>query len=124
MPLSRPAATLGLLFIATAAGTAAAGQADVIAAEASRTGDTWRFSATVSHSDTGWEHYADAWRVVGPNGTVFGTRELAHPHVEEQPFTRSLSDVRIPEGVDAVRVEARDSVHGWGGASVTVELGR
>ena len=44
--------------------------------------------------------------------------------VDEQPFTRSLSGVVIPEGVDTVTVEAHDSVHGWGGAAVEVTLPR
>ncbi len=107
-----------------AAAPALAGEADVIAAEATRSGDAWRFSATVRHGDEGWAHYADAWRVVGPDGTVHGVRELLHPHVTEQPFTRSLSGVVIPEHVDRVTVEARDSVHGWGGATVEVILPR
>ncbi|MEO0427314.1 MAG: hypothetical protein AAF160_07670 [Pseudomonadota bacterium] len=117
-------ALLILALIAFLPVTAPAGPADVVGAEATAQGDTWRFSATVAHGDTGWDHYADAWRVVGPDGTVYGTRELAHPHVNEQPFTRSLSGVRIPDDVDEVRVEARDSVHGWGGKSVTVKLER
>jgi hypothetical protein len=95
-----------------------------LAAEAARSGATWRFSATVAHADEGWDHYADAWRVVGPDGTVYGVRELLHPHVTEQPFTRSLSGVAIPEGVERVTVEARDSVHGWGGAAVEIVLPR
>jgi len=49
---------------------------------------------------------------------------LYHPHVGEQPFTRSLSGVAIPEGVSKVTVEAHDSVQGWGGATVEVELPR
>lgn len=101
---------------------AAAGAADVVAAEARRQGESWTFEATVRHADEGWGHYADAWRVVGPDGSVYGTRELLHPHVDEQPFTRSLSGVAIPEGVSTVTVEARDSVHGWGGATVEVTL--
>ncbi|MEM6974310.1 MAG: hypothetical protein AAF577_16050 [Pseudomonadota bacterium] len=101
---------------------AASGPADVIAAEARQSGATWTISATVAHADTGWEHYADAFRVVAPDGTVLGTRVLHHPHVNEQPFTRSLSGVAIPEGITDIRVEAHDSVHGWGGAGVTVTL--
>jgi hypothetical protein len=34
--------------------------------------------------------------------------------VDEQPFTRSLSDVEIPEDVASVVIRARDNVHGWG----------
>lgn len=108
--------------LALLAGPAAAGPADVTAVEAVADGDRWTFRVTVRHADEGWDHYADAWRVVGPDGTVYGTRELLHPHVDEQPFTRSLSGVAIPEDVAAVTVEARDSVHGWGGATVEVTL--
>ncbi len=99
-----------------------AGEADTIAATAKKSGGTWRFDVTVKHGDTGWDHYADAWRVVGPDGTVYGTRTLYHPHVNEQPFTRSLSGVKIPASVSSVTVESRDSVHGWGGATATVSL--
>jgi hypothetical protein len=101
---------------------ALAGPADVLKADARSSGDGWSFDVTVAHADTGWEHYADAWRVVGPDGTVYGTRTLFHPHVGEQPFTRSLSGVAIPDGVATVTVEAHDLVHGWGGATVEVML--
>ena len=111
-----------LLAVALAAPPAAAGEADVVAVEAAKGASGWRVSVTVAHADEGWDHYADAWRVVGPDGAVYGTRELLHPHVEEQPFTRSLSGVAIPAGVAAVTVEARDSVHGWGGRAMRLDL--
>ncbi len=101
-----------------------AGEADVLQVRAAEQGGTWRFDVTVAHDDEGWDHYADAWRVVGPDGAVFGERILLHPHETEQPFTRSLSGVSIPEGVSQVTIQARDSVHGWGGAEVVVELER
>ena len=83
---------------------------------------TWNVSATLRHEDTGWEHYADAWRVVTGEGEVLGKRVLYHPHVEEQPFTRSLGDVVIPAGLAVVYVEAHDKVHGWGSSRVRVDL--
>lgn len=84
---------------------------------------TWRFDVTVEHNDTGWDHYADAWQVLdAETGRVLGERTLLHPHVNEMPFTRSLSGVEIPEGVNAVRVRARCNVHGYGGREVVVEL--
>ncbi len=114
------AAVLGFSFMA-----ALAGEADVIAVEAAQEGDnTWRFSVTVRHADEGWDHYADRWQVVAPDGTVLGTRVLLHPHENEQPFTRSLGGVVIPEGVDEVVVRAHDSVHGDGGAEIQVKLKR
>ncbi len=99
------------------------GDAAVVDVAAMRDGNSWRFDVTVAHADEGWDHYADAWQVLGPEGAVLGTRELLHPHVAEQPFTRSLSGVAIPVGVGEVRVRARDSVHGWGPA-VSVTLPR
>ena len=80
------------VFLLAASAAAPAGEADVVAAEAARTGgDTFRFDVTVRHADEGWDHYADKWEVVGADGTVYATRTLYHPHVGEQPFTRSLS---------------------------------
>lgn len=110
-----------LLFMVLA-GNAWAGKADVVNATATQHGESFRFSATVAHADEGWDHYADAWRIVTTDGTVLGTRVLHHPHVEEQPFTRSLSGVDIPSDVDEVYVEAHDSVHGWGGKRFKVSL--
>ncbi|MCK0167634.1 hypothetical protein MWU52_08755 [Jannaschia sp. S6380] len=82
--------------------------------QATRTGETWRFDVTVRHADTGWDHYADGWTVLTPDGIELGHRELLHPHVTEQPFTRSLGDVTVPAGMTEVVIRAHDSVHGWG----------
>ncbi|MEL7430393.1 MAG: hypothetical protein AAFN43_10380 [Pseudomonadota bacterium] len=98
-----------------------AGEADVIAVEVSGNGPEYRFSVTVKHADTGWDHYADAWEVVGDDGTVYGKRVLAHPHVDEQPFTRS-GTASIPAGIKQVVVRAHDSVHGHGGSTIRVDL--
>jgi len=80
---------------------------------ATPTGDTWRFDVTLSHPDTGWDHYADGWRVLDMEGNELGMRVLYHPHVDEQPFTRSLSGVAIPSDLSEVQIEARCSVDGW-----------
>ncbi len=106
-------------------GLAIAGEADVIEVQALPEGaDSWRFNVTVRHADTGWDHYANEWQVVAPDGRVLGTRVLHHPHENEQPFTRSLGGVKIPSGVTQVIVRAGDSVHGYGGKEVSVELRR
>lgn len=114
----------GLLAAVMLASMAQGGETTIVAAKATQSGGAWRFDVTLSHADTGWEHYADAWRVVGPDGTIYGTRTLYHPHVEEQPFTRSLSGVAIPAGVNTVTIEAHDSVHGWSSKKATVTLKR
>lgn len=102
---------------------AGAGEADVVGVEAVSEGaGSWRFHVTVAHGDTGWDHYADKWDVVAPDGGVLGTRVLVHPHETEQPFTRSLGGVKIPAGIGAVVLRAHDSVHGYGGREMTVAL--
>lgn len=109
--------------LACAAGTtAAAGEADVVGVEVSNGGGgSYRFDVTVEHGDEGWDHYADAWDVVAPDGSVLGTRVLAHPHENEQPFTRSTT-VTIPDGITEVTLRAKDSVHEFGGVEMTVTL--
>ena len=82
------------------------------------------FSVSVRHDDKGWEHYADKWDVVGPDGAVLGTRILHHPHENEQPFTRSLGNVRIPDSVDSVTLRAHDKVHKYGGMEATATIPR
>lgn len=99
-----------------------AGEADVLKVDIQRVGDQFNISTTVAHNDQGWEHYADKWDVVAPDGRVLATRVLYHPHVNEQPFTRSLSGVSIDSSIHTVTVRAHDLVHGYGGKEVTVRL--
>ena len=113
---------LGLLVLA---GPLAGGEADVVDVKVTETGDnTYRFDETVEHGDEGWDHYADRWDVVTPDGKVLSTRIRHHPHVHEQPFTRSLSGVVVTDSLPAVIVRAHDSVHGYGGRTARVELPR
>lgn len=112
-----------LVVLSPVAHPVVAGEADIIDVKVSPEGaGSFRFSVTVKHDDEGWDHYADMWRVVAPDGTVLGERVLLHPHVNEQPFTRSLSGVAIPNDISEVTIEARDKVHDFGGAVMTVTL--
>jgi len=116
-------AGLALFAVLGLASTGLAGEAEVVGVEAvQEAGGTWRFSVTVRHADEGWDHYADTWHVLGPDGSVLGERVLLHPHVEEQPFTRSLAGVAIPDALGVVELRAHDSVHGWG-PTVSYPLG-
>ncbi len=112
-------------WLALSTNIAMAGEADVIKVEAAKGGaGIYSFDVTVKHADAGWDHYADKWDIVGPDGKVLGTRVLFHPHENEQPFTRSLSGVAIPDGVSEITVRAHDKVHGYGGKTVTVVIKR
>ncbi|PLX98263.1 MAG: hypothetical protein C0623_13145 [Desulfuromonas sp.] len=100
-----------------------AGEVDVIEVDATRTGvGEYRFDVTLRHSDKGWDHYADRWEILTSDNTMLATRTLYHPHVEEQPFTRSLGNVRIPAEVITVKIRGHDSVHGYGGKEMTVKI--
>ena len=71
------------------------------------------FNVTLKHEDSGWEHFANKWEVYTPDGKLIATRTLYHPHVNEQPFTRSLSGVKIPKGLNKVIIKGHDLVHGY-----------
>ncbi len=112
-----------LLGVLIAVGAARAGEADVEGAVAIPRGDgRYRFQVTVRHADTGWEHYADRFEILDDQGHLLGTRVLHHPHVNEQPFTRSLDNVVIPAGIKRVTVRAHDNQHGHGGRAMTLKL--
>ena len=80
------------------------------------------FSVTLEHDDEGWDHYANQWDVVTMDGKLLKSRVLFHPHVNEQPFTRSLSGVKIPAGTKSVKIRAKDSVHGYSKQEYTVQI--
>ena len=104
---------------------AMAGEADILDVEVTCNSESvCRFDVTVTHDDQGWEHYANRWEVLSPDGTIIAIRELAHPHDDEQPFTRSLSGIAIPGDVDAVVVRAHDLIHEYGGEEITVKISR
>ncbi|MEM1397654.1 MAG: hypothetical protein AAGH38_09440 [Pseudomonadota bacterium] len=92
-----------------------------VTAEKARSG-LWTFSVTLRHADDGWDHYADKWEVLSPDKEILATRVLAHPHVNEQPFTRSVRGVEIPDGLTLVYVRGHDSVHGYSSKDFKVEL--
>ena len=97
---------------------------DVIDATAQRNDDTWTIAATLTSPYDTPERYADAWRVLGPDGEVYAERILTHDHANEQPFTRSQSGVEIPGDVSVIVIEGRDLEFGYGGDTFELELRR
>jgi hypothetical protein len=96
---------------------------DVVSAVVELEADgTYRFEVTISSPYDTPERYADAWRVLSPDGTQLAIRELLHDHADEQPFTRDLSGVEIPDDISVVTIQGRDLVNGWGGDTVEVNL--
>ena len=90
-----------------------ANDVQIIGADFQESGNgRWIVNVGLLHEDSGWDHYADIWRLVDEEGNVLGERVLLHPHEDEQPFIRS-EEIRIPAGLEVVYVEAHDIVHGW-----------
>ena len=107
--------------------SSAAGQQypDVVAVEVhARAPDRFDFDVTVSSPYDTQQRYADAFRVTGKDGKIYGERILLHDHADEQPFTRDLYGVTIPAGVKSVTVQARDQKYGYGGKAMEVSLPR
>jgi len=96
---------------------------EVLAAEVRASGDDrFDFDVTLSSPYDTPQRYADAFRVMSKDGSVFGERALFHDHASEQPFTRDLYGVRIPRGVRTVLVQGRDRQFGYGGRTVEATL--
>ena len=96
---------------------------EVLAAEFHQTAvGVFTVSTTVRSVDIEGVSFADAWEVRDLAGNVLGIRVLAHPHANEQPFTRSLNNVEIPVDTTSVVIDARDSVRGFCGSALTVDV--
>jgi len=100
-----------------------ANEVEIVKVKATQSSDkTWRFDVTLKHDDKGWDHYANEWQVIAPDNKILATRTLYHPHVKEQPFTRSIFGVKIPSELTTVRIIAKDLVHGLSDKLMKVNL--
>jgi hypothetical protein len=107
MKISNFFAVTAIVSTMVASQLACAGEADVISARATRSADgSYRVEATIKSKDTGWDYYAERFEILAPDGKILGARVLLHPHEDEQPFTRDIDGVKIPNGVTEVKVRA------------------
>ena len=83
---------------------------------------TFNISVTVSSPYDTPQRYADAWRVLAPDGTTLGERVLTHDHASEQPFTRSLSGLAIASHISRVTIQGRDKIYGYGGKTLEISV--
>lgn len=99
--------------------------ADVTAVEVRGDSADYTFSVTIRSPDTGCEQYANWWEVVSPDGThLIHRRVLAHPHTNEQPFTRSGGPVAIaPDSTVVVRAHMNKAGYGGQALRGTVDDG-
>ena len=89
-----------------------ANEAQVLDVKVSKLNGTYSFAVKILHKDSGWKHYVNRYEILDKNGNILATRTLWHPHEHEQPFTRSLSGVRL-ENFKKVYIRANDSVDGY-----------
>jgi hypothetical protein len=114
-----------LIMLTFLSASAEAGDVQIVRAEFNKNhNNTWNVDVTLKHRDTSWSHYADNWRIVDAKGNVLGDRVLYHPHVNEQPFTRSLSNITLPKGTRTVYIEAHDKEHGWTKKRLRIDLNK
>lgn len=96
---------------------------DVIAVKiAPRGADQFDFRVTVSSPYDSPARYADAFRILGEGGAVYGERQLLHDHAGEQPLTRTLYGVTVPADVKTVVIQARDQKSGYGAKTMVMAL--
>jgi hypothetical protein len=96
-------------------------EANVVGVEVEADGDAYRFDVTLYHDDDGEDGYANWWQVESLDGERLGRRELLHAHSTD-PFTRSET-IEVPEGTTCVVVRGHDQTHGYGGQTMTVDVG-
>lgn len=118
MKIKKYIAIAGLLFTSSVF----ANDVEIVKVVLTSESGSWRADVELKHDDTGWEHYADAWRLVDEKGNEVGKRTLWHPHVNEQPFTRSLSNFHIGAANKIIYVEAHDKKHGWSPNKVKIDM--
>ncbi|KJS41582.1 MAG: hypothetical protein VR71_18225 [Roseovarius sp. BRH_c41] len=104
------------------AGPLLAHEPEILGVRVEKSGTGLQVAVTLMHPDTGWDHYVDGWEVLDAEGNRLGYRLLHHPHVEEQPFTRSLNDLALPDGAQEIFVRAHCSVDGWNSEVFRVAL--
>lgn len=89
------------------------GEAKVTKVSVTGDSNAYSFNVTVESPDTGCDQYTDWWEVIDLEGNLIHRRILAHSHVNEQPFTRSGTDIKLAKNTQ-VYVRAHMNTSGYG----------
>ena len=100
------------LIVLLLSSTLFANKAIIEAVSVSGKNGVYSFAVRILHQDSGWKHYVNRFELLDKEGNILATRTLWHPHEHEQPFTRSLSGVKI-KNLKTVYIRANDSVDGY-----------
>ncbi len=122
--MSRFRAAVVALSLTCASPLAIAGAADVIAATVRQGADgTWSFEVTMRCDDRSAAHFCDRFEILTPTLRVVGVRRLLHDHTDEQPFTRELQGVNVPDGFPrGVLIRGHHNIRGYDGATLKLDL--
>ena len=96
----------------------------VISADIVKAGDHWTVMVTVSHEDSGWDHFASGFEVAMPDGTRIAYKELTRPHTDSPRIEASLGGLSVPAGTGHVLIRTRCSLVGWSAEPVRIDLPR
>jgi hypothetical protein len=108
LPLLIPA-TLMAVTLAQPTNAAEQRYPDVVAVKVhARAPVRFDFDVTISSPYDTPQRYADAFRITGKDGKVYGERILWHDHADEQPFTRDLYGVAIPAAGPPIRLRRQN----------------
>jgi hypothetical protein len=89
-------------------------EADIKNVSVTGSDGNYTFSVEIKSDDAGWNQYADEWEVLNAQGNLIYQRVLMHPHVNEQPFTRSGGPIHI-EKSDKIYIRAHLKNKGYVG---------
>jgi hypothetical protein len=84
------------------------GPANVVGAAVTRNLDgTFDVRITVRSADKGSEYYCDRIEILDAEGKILHTHRVAKPHFNEQPFSETLRNLRLPADLEQVTLRAR-----------------
>jgi len=87
--------------------------ARVLSVDISGEENAYRFNVEIESPDLGCDQYADWWEVITEEGELVHRRILGHSHVNEQPFKRSGSPIKITaEQVVFIRAHMNNTGYG------------
>lgn len=92
--------------------------ADVVSVEVDSDGDLHTFSVGLLSPDVDCDQYADWWELLSVDGSLVYRRILNHSHVDEQPFVRSSTPIKLASNTPLI---VRGHMHpvGYGGRMFT-----
>lgn len=89
--------------------------AQVIEVTISGESNAYTINTTISSPDRGCDQYADWWEIIDLEGNLIYRRILTHSHVDEQPFTRSGSNIPL-KNEDEVYIRVHINTTGYASA--------